>query len=124
MAWRIFFFFSLQCAVAALGWWLWGGWGAAVAAWVVGWCVVGWILQRMMQVMRWLRADADPYAAPELRGPWREVVQRICRLQRVKQQQVQGQEQKLQDFLAALHASPNGVLLLDGEGRIEWFNQQ
>ena len=124
MAWRIFFFFSLQCAVAALGWWLWGGWGAAVAAWVVGWGVVAWILRRMMQVMRWLRADADPYAAPELRGPWREVVQRICRLQRVKQQQVQGQEQKLQDFLAALHASPNGVLLLDGEGRIEWFNQQ
>ena len=41
MAWRIFFFFSLQCAVAALGWWLWGGWGAAVAAWVVGWGVGG-----------------------------------------------------------------------------------
>jgi two-component system phosphate regulon sensor histidine kinase PhoR len=29
----------------------------------------------------------------------------------------------LQDFLAALQASPNGVVLLDSEGRIEWFNQ-
>src|SRR3989338_5585064 len=33
------------------------------------------------------------------------------------------QKLKLQDFLAALQASPNGVVLLDAQGRIEWFNQ-
>ena len=30
---------------------------------------------------------------------------------------------RLQDFLAAIQASPNGVVLLDPQGRIEWSNQ-
>ena len=29
----------------------------------------------------------------------------------------------MQAFLAALQASPNGLVLLDAQGRIEWFNQ-
>jgi two-component system phosphate regulon sensor histidine kinase PhoR len=32
-------------------------------------------------------------------------------------------ESRLQDFLAAMQASPNGVVMLDAENRIEWFNQ-
>ena len=32
-------------------------------------------------------------------------------------------EQRLQAFLSALQASPNGVLILDSERRIEWCNQ-
>jgi two-component system phosphate regulon sensor histidine kinase PhoR len=31
-------------------------------------------------------------------------------------------QDRLNDFLGALQASPNGVLLLDDQGRIEWFN--
>ena len=34
----------------------------------------------------------------------------------------EGQD-RLQAFLAAFQASPNGVVLLDSQGRIEWFNQ-
>jgi PAS domain-containing protein len=29
----------------------------------------------------------------------------------------------LQEFLAAIQASPNGVVLIDEQGRIEWCNQ-
>jgi two-component system phosphate regulon sensor histidine kinase PhoR len=32
-------------------------------------------------------------------------------------------EERLQDFLSALQASPNGIVLLDSQNRIEWFNQ-
>ena len=32
-------------------------------------------------------------------------------------------ENRLQDFLAAFQASPNGVVLMDPHGQIEWFNQ-
>jgi two-component system phosphate regulon sensor histidine kinase PhoR len=32
-------------------------------------------------------------------------------------------EGRLQEFLAAIQASPNGVVLLDREGRIEWCNE-
>jgi two-component system phosphate regulon sensor histidine kinase PhoR len=31
-------------------------------------------------------------------------------------------QDRLNDFLGALQASPNGVVLLDAQGRIEWFN--
>ena len=32
-------------------------------------------------------------------------------------------ESRLKDFLAAFQASPNGVVLMDAQARIEWFNQ-
>jgi two-component system phosphate regulon sensor histidine kinase PhoR len=38
-------------------------------------------------------------------------------------QQFDESEDRLLDFFAALNASPNGVVLLDDDGRIEWFNQ-
>lgn len=38
-------------------------------------------------------------------------------------QQVQQGDQRLNDILSALQASPNGVVLLDAQGRIEWCNQ-
>jgi two-component system phosphate regulon sensor histidine kinase PhoR len=37
--------------------------------------------------------------------------------------QAQDVEQRLAHFLAAIQASPNGVVLLDADGRIEWSNQ-
>jgi two-component system phosphate regulon sensor histidine kinase PhoR len=40
-----------------------------------------------------------------------------------REQQVLDAERRLQEFLAAIQASPNGVVLLDRDGRIEWCNQ-
>jgi two-component system, OmpR family, phosphate regulon sensor histidine kinase PhoR len=37
--------------------------------------------------------------------------------------QAQDAQRRLQEFLAAIQASPNGVVLLDRQGRIEWCNQ-
>ena len=45
------------------------------------------------------------------------------KLVRLRDRAVQDSANRLQEFLAALQASPNGVLLLDHEGRIEWLNQ-
>jgi two-component system phosphate regulon sensor histidine kinase PhoR len=39
-----------------------------------------------------------------------------------QRKQTRNEEQKLQDFLLAIQASPNGVVLLDDSGRIEWVN--
>ena len=76
---------------------------------------------RGMRVLAWLKADA----VSELRlgsGIWGEVYDRVRRLLRVSQRQRQESDARLQDFLAALQASPNGVVLLDAEMRMEWFN--
>lgn len=57
----------------------------------------------------------------------RERAQRLqVRLQREIKEQIQigkAHEQRLQAFLSALQASPNGVVILDSDRRIEWCNQ-
>ena len=69
-----------------------------------------------------LRNDA---AGLPSRGPgvWGELAERIRKLLRAREQQTRQAEDRLQDFLAAIQASPNGVVLLDEQGRIEWCNQ-
>jgi len=51
------------------------------------------------------------------------LIDRMRRILNEQRKQTQYEEQKLQDFLLAIQASPNGVVLLDPEGRIEWSNQ-
>ncbi len=84
-----------------------------------------WVLldtARAMRVLQWLRQD-NVTATPVSRGLWGEVSQRVRRLVRSGEQETKASEARLQAFLAALQASPNGLVLLDVQGRIEWFNQ-
>jgi two-component system phosphate regulon sensor histidine kinase PhoR len=79
-------------------------------------------LTRGARLVRWLRAGT-PEPAPSLFGLWGEAADRMRRTLRTRDQQVAEAQERLQDFLAAIQASPNGVVLLDAEGRIEWSNQ-
>ena len=116
MAWL---FWSLVAAGTA--WWHWGGLGAWVALAGVSWV---WIVQQLWRAHRlelWLRGGqvAD---APALNGLWRDLGDRMRRLLLQRDKQVQVHAQRLQHFLGAIQASPNGVTLLDSQGRIEWCN--
>jgi two-component system phosphate regulon sensor histidine kinase PhoR len=119
---RFTFFGMCQLAGGALGWWQGGAWGAglgaAAAAWVWLLCD-GW---RGARVLRWLRSG-EIDQAPSVRGVWGEAAERTRRLLRRHTAQAHDSDQRLQDILAALQASPNGVVLLDAQGRIEWCNQ-
>jgi two-component system, OmpR family, phosphate regulon sensor histidine kinase PhoR len=126
MFWRLFSFVALQALAAGVAWsvlapterW-WPVWAAAVGGGYV-WLVLD--AARGVRLLRWLRKGE----ATELRlgqGAWGEAADRIRRLLRARERQVVEADAKLQDFLAALQASPNGVVLLDSDGRIEWFNQ-
>ncbi|MFM1908159.1 MAG: hypothetical protein RLZZ591_1836 [Pseudomonadota bacterium] len=77
---------------------------------------------RAGRVLRWLRVG-DLNEPIFNAGMWGEVSDRVRSLIRHRDQKIKVAEQRLQDFLAAFQASPNGVVLLDSEGRIEWFNQ-
>ena len=84
-----------------------------------------WVLSdftRGLRVLHWLRGD-DFSDVPLKLGLWGAVAERVRRLVRTREQATRESERRLQDFLAALQASPNGVVLLDANGRIEWFNQ-
>ena len=92
-----------------------------------------WLIVDSFYVARflaWLRSaqnsDSTSAAAqmpPSLPGLWGEVAERIRRLSRSQDQLLQDSQGRLDEFLAAMQASPSGVVLLDSQDRIEWCNQ-
>ena len=114
-----FLFWSVLGAV--VGWLADGQSAAGLGAWLGS---VLWALLQLWRAHRleaWFRSgpDGDP---PRLAGLWREVSDRIRRVLRQREREVQVHADRLQQFLGAIQASPNGVTLLDSEGRIEWCN--
>lgn len=126
MVWRLLSFVGLQAIAAILVWFLLdpptrmsAALVAAIGAGYV-WLLVDAV--RGFRLLNWLRrGEATEVALGQ--GLWGEAAERMRRLLRARERQVVDGEGKLRDFLAALQASPNGVVLLDAEGRIEWFNQ-
>ena len=92
---------------------------ACIAIILVAWIAIQSL--RAVRLLHWLRAGAEG-DAPELSGCWGEIANRTRRLVRAQQRLAQESDQRLQDFLAALQVSPNGVVLLDAETGMEWFN--
>ena len=130
MFWRLVSFIGCQLAGGLLAWYVAAPTQSLVTELegvVVGVALggVGWLLfdmSRGARVLRWLRAgDVSEVALRS--GLWGELSDRARRLIRAREQMTRDSEHRLQDFLAALQASPNGVVLLDEQGRIEWFNQ-
>ncbi|GAB3355219.1 MULTISPECIES: phosphate regulon sensor histidine kinase PhoR [Giesbergeria] len=123
MTWRIFIFSFSQIMGLLLGWWYAGAWGAAVGGAFAGWCWFATDLWRGAKVLRWFRHGELGHAPQGMHGLWGLAVDRVRRLLRVQQQQVQESERRLEDVFAALQASPNGLVLLDSQGHIEWCNK-
>ena len=123
---RLFLFLLCQAVPALAVWLLYSGpWQlpmvliAALAGcylWLVLDGLRGW------RLLYWLRTG-DTSQIPLDRGYWGEVFERVRKLVRQRDRALVDSDSRLQEFLSALQASPNGVVLLDGEGRIEWFNQ-
>ena len=77
---------------------------------------------RFGQVLHWMR-EGDWANEPNLPHVWQLLVNKIRRLQKNLQSKAQENQSRLDEFLLAIQASPNGVMLLDSDGRIEWSNQ-
>ena len=86
---------------------------------------MGWYLlehHKRRKILKWLAQDVLT-ERPQKIGDLSFVVDRFMRLL-IEQRKINSNtHQRLQDFLSAIQASPNGVLLLDAELRIEWCNQ-
>ena len=129
-----------------MGWWLTRTLAALLA--VVGGALVGallgWLVQhplpamfmgglvtmallvlrdswRGQALMDWLRG---PLTAPAPRdaGFWGELGYRIEKALRGREQDTRGEQDRLAQFLSAIEASPNGVMMLDRGDQIEWCN--
>ncbi len=72
------------------------------------------------RLLDWLRTpEANPPALP---GLWGEVGHRVQRVIQVKDDLIADERARLQEFLSAIDASPNGVLLLDATDHINWIS--
>jgi two-component system phosphate regulon sensor histidine kinase PhoR len=119
-------FFLCQAVPALAVWVLYGGSDrlpivllAALSgcyAWLALDGMRGW------RLLHWLRTG-DTSQIPLGSGYWGDVFERVRKLVRQRDRGLAESDKRLQEFLSALQASPNGVVLLDREGRIEWFNQ-
>jgi two-component system, OmpR family, phosphate regulon sensor histidine kinase PhoR len=98
-----------------LGWWLCGMLLGSLI-----WFVLDFI--RGVRLLGWIRSG-DTASSVVAGGVWGELSDRVRRQLRTRENETRASDARLQDFLQALQASPNGVVLLDETSRIEWFNQ-
>ena len=121
----VFALFELLFLMGLAGlpaWYVWGALGACSAA-LLAVCVYALVLSwRIDRFDRWLSAPSLRLDPP-WQGVWRDMALRIQRMLRQQEKLVSVHEKRLQDFLSAIQASPNGVILLDEEARIEWCNE-
>jgi two-component system phosphate regulon sensor histidine kinase PhoR len=114
-------------AVGALIGWIGGGLLGATGLGVACGAVVGVALAgvrdavRAQRLLQWLRGP-QTQSAPRDTGFWGETAYRVEKALRQREREVADERERLQQFLAAIDASPNGVLLLDADDRIEWCN--
>lgn len=122
MGWRFFTFLGCQFVAALVGWWFAGQRGA-VAGLIIG--ALLWIALdtwRGSLLLAWLREGADR-VPPRTGGIWSEAASRVWRVLHSGNLAALEANGRLEEFLSAIRTSPNGVILLDSQGRIEWCNQ-
>ena len=96
-----------------------------VGALLGGACVVGMTVVRDTlrgyRLIDWLRSSQESFAPRDV-GLWGELGYRIERSIRLRDQSAAIERNRLTQFLSAMEASPNGVMLLDAGDQIEWCN--
>jgi two-component system phosphate regulon sensor histidine kinase PhoR len=83
--------------------------------------VVTYDLMRARPLLLWLRGP-QTQGAPRNAGFWGEMAYRVERALRSREQDLAQERQRLTQLLSAIDASPNGVILIDDDERIEWCN--
>ncbi len=108
--------------VVALPVWIWLDAFAALLAASI-YLVLYILIQdwKFTRFQKWLNSASLQFN-PNWNGAWLDVAARIHRQQLLADNSAKLNERRLQDFLLAIQASPNGVILLDGEARIDWCN--
>ena len=123
---RLFSFVCLNLLGFLLGFFLPHGLGAWQGA-CIGIALVSLTLflidtWRSLFFLSWVRSS-DILQAPDQSGIWGDLADRVRRLLKQKDLELRASEENLRQFLSAIQASPNGVVLLDSQWHIVWSNQ-
>jgi two-component system phosphate regulon sensor histidine kinase PhoR len=76
----------------------------------------------LLRLLRWLRTDQIDLA-PDLNGPWGDLVTMIVRLYRRKQFHKHRLLRLLRELRRSTAAMPDGVVVLNPQAEILWFNR-
>ncbi|MBS0366545.1 MAG: phosphate regulon sensor histidine kinase PhoR [Proteobacteria bacterium] len=103
----------------AVGWLLHNPWGGLAIALILH---LGWMLAQLFRTEWWLRhrSYADP---PEIGGVWGEIIAQIVRLHRRKRFHKQRFVQLMRQLQRSTAALPDGVVILNAQREIVWFNR-
>jgi two-component system, OmpR family, phosphate regulon sensor histidine kinase PhoR len=95
---------------------LWGGLATALALHLT------WVLTNLIRLEWWLRhrSYADP---PDIGGVWGEIIAQVVRLHRRKRFHKQRFVQLMRQLQRSTAALPNGVVILNAQREIVWFNR-
>jgi two-component system, OmpR family, phosphate regulon sensor histidine kinase PhoR len=107
---------AVGCGIGWLFGNLWLGLACAVALHLT------WILANLFRLEWWLRhrSFADP---PDVGGVWGEIIAQIVRLHRRKRFHKQRFVQLMRQLQRSTAALPNGVVILNAQREIVWFNR-
>ncbi len=89
------------------------------------WIAVIWFLydaRRAYKILDWIKVGHQN-GPPFLTGLWGEMGERVHKLNRLHQQELESSDRRLMEFLTAIQASPHGVILIKADGKIEWSNK-
>jgi two-component system phosphate regulon sensor histidine kinase PhoR len=109
----------LLLAAAILGLLIGHPW-VAVALALAG--MLAWQLKMLHGVLAWLRRDSAD-RPPDAGGAWGDVIGLIARLFRRKQYHKRRMRQLLRELRNSTAAIPDGVVMLNPEAEILWFNR-
>ncbi len=103
----------------AIGWLFSSPWAGLACALAIH---LAWQLVNLFRVEWWLRHRS--YAdAPDVGGVWGEIIAQIVRLHRRKRFHKQRFVQLIRQLQRSTAALPNGVVILNGQREIIWFNR-
>lgn len=95
--------------------WIWPTVGTALA-----WYLLGHLLG-LARLVAWLRGPLDA-PVPEAGGIWNEVFALLHRRVKARQAEQSALSRSLDRFQRAAEALPDGIILCDRDGRIDWMN--
>src|SRR5215467_11278826 len=107
---------AIGCGVGWLLGNVWGGLACALALHLT------WVLSNLFRLEWWLRhrSYADP---PDVGGVWGEIIAQIVRLHRRKRFHKQRFVQLMRQLQRSTAALPDGVVILNAQREIMWFNR-
>jgi two-component system phosphate regulon sensor histidine kinase PhoR len=114
---RILLALALGAAVGGFAGSVWAGISGVLALYLA------WNLWQLRELWFWLqhRSVADP---PDAMGLWGEVVAQVVRLHRRKRFHKERLTRLFRELRRSTAAMPDGVVMLDPQGEIVWFNRK